>query len=420
MEMNEIELLHNSLAAVKEMLPQLALLDDGLRRNILLEIADLTKESTAMLLSANSNDLQRMDSHDPKYDRLMLTADRIDAIVNDMRKVASLPSPLNKILENKTLPNGLSLEKITVPLGVVGVVYESRPNVTFDVFSICFMSGNATVLKGSRDAQDTNTAIVTLIQSVLKKYEMVHAIYLAPSDRSMMEHILKADGFIDVLIPRGSQSLIDYVRQNATIPVIETGAGLVHLYVDDPVDINMAASVITNSKARRVSVCNALDCLLVHKNNLENLHELLGVLITQYNCIVYADEKAYTALAQHCSHNLLFRAEPIHYSTEFLAMKLAVKIVENIHEAMSHISKHSSKHSEAILSNNDAHIELFLSQVDAAVVYANASTCFTDGGEFGMGAEIGISTQKLHARGPMALPELTSYKWKVRGNGQIR
>lgn len=399
---------------------RIALCSDDTVKEILCEIARLAEENTPALLEANARDLALMDPTDPKYDRLRLSPARLMSIAADIRKVATLPSPLHRILEQKTLPNGLQLTKLTVPIGVVGVIFESRPNVTFDVFSICFRSGNAVVLKGSRDARFSNEAIVALIHGVLQKYDLQDILYLAPAEREALPEILQAEGLIDVIIPRGSQALIDFVRKNATVPVIETGAGVVHIYADASADLSQAQTIITHSKARRVSVCNALDCLVLHEALLPHLGALLRELNDYHHCEIFADERAYNALCGSYATDLLHPAEPTHYGMEFLAMKMAIKTVRNIEEALAHIATYSSKHSEAILARDPEAIEKFLRHTDAAVVYANAATTFTDGGEFGMGAEIGISTQKLHARGPMALPELTSYKWIVRGDGQIR
>ncbi len=387
---------------------------------ILNALADLTEEETAYLMKANQEDLSRMDQKDPKYDRLLLTEERIAAIANDLRKVATLPSPLGNILEERVLASGLSLRRVSVPLGVVGVIFESRPNVTFDVFALCLKSGNATVLKGSRDAHYSNLAILQLIKTVLIPYHLADCCYLAPSEREALPTILRADQYIDVIIPRGSQGLIKFVRENARVPVIETGAGIVHTYLDKTANTTKAKAIVTNAKARRISVCNALDCLLIHEDIANQLSILLSELGEIHQCRIFADEKAYAFLAGAYPQGLLFHADADSFGTEFLSMQLAVKVVPDLEDALDHIAKYSSKHSEAIVAEDEATCEYFLKQVDAAVVYANTTTAFTDGAQFGMGAEIGISTQKLHARGPMGLRELTSYKWIVKGDGQIR
>lgn len=413
-------LIHRELRKVQQASRRLIGLSEVEIATILRELADLAEAETEFLLAANQKDLDRMDPKDPKYDRLLLNPDRIRGIAADLRKVAELPSPLGQILDEGTLDSGLQVQRISVPLGVIGIIFESRPNVTFDVFSLCLKSGNASVLKGSRDAHFSNEAILKLIEGVLAPRGLTGCCYLAPSEREALPSILQADEFIDVIIPRGSQALINFVRENARVPVIETGAGIVHTYLDSSADLEKAKAIITNAKARRVSVCNALDCLLVHESQLVALPVLLEDLGQQYKCIVHADQKAQMVLAGHYPEELLLAATPESFGTEFLSMQLAVKTVDNLSEALDHIARFSSKHSEAIITEDAATCKAFLKQVDAAVVYANTTTAFTDGAQFGLGAEIGISTQKLHARGPMALRELTSYKWIVRGDGQVR
>ncbi|HHH49810.1 MAG TPA: glutamate-5-semialdehyde dehydrogenase, partial [Saprospiraceae bacterium] len=386
---------------------------------ILNELADLSLANIPHLLAENKKDLDRMDRDNPKYDRLLLDESRLEAIAADLRKVAKLPSPLNKKLEEKILPNGLQLQRVSVAMGVIGIIYESRPNVTFDVFALCLKSGNASVLKGSRDAHFSNIAIVALIHQVLKKYDLEALCYLAPSERAALLHILEAEGLIDLIIPRGGQGLINFVRANSKIPVIETGAGIVHTYYDKTADIEKGKAIITNAKSRRVSVCNALDTLVIHRDRLEDLPILLEDLDKIHHCEIFADDAAFTILKGNYDNALLHLADEIHFGTEFLSMKMSIKTVADIDEALNHVAKYSSKHSEAIIAEEEKAIDYYLKNTDAAVVYANSSTAFTDGGQFGMGAEIGISTQKLHARGPMALRELTSYKWIVRGKGQV-
>ncbi|MGF1638327.1 MAG: glutamate-5-semialdehyde dehydrogenase [Cyclobacteriaceae bacterium] len=372
------------------------------------------------LLEANKKDLDRMPISDPRYDRLKLTEQRIKDIAADLLNVSKLPSPLGKKHQERTLANGIELTKISVPIGVVGIIYESRPNVTFDVFSLCLKSGNVCVLKGGSDAEYSNLAIVDLIKTVIKKKNLNPDILtLLPADRTATTAMLQAQQYIDIIIPRGSQNLINYVRENAKVPVIETGAGIVHTYFDESADLQKGAKVVHNAKTRRVSVCNALDCLIIHEKRLKDLQHLLADM-DAHEVEVYADEKAYKALRGIYPEKLLQVAEPEHFGTEFLSHKMSIKTVRNLQEALDHIAIYSSKHSEAIISENKKHIDLFIQSVDAAVVYANASTAFTDGAQFGLGAEIGISTQKLHARGPMALDELTSYKWIAMGDGHTR
>lgn len=387
---------------------------------VLLQIADVAEAQTPTLLAANQKDLDLMDPTDPKYDRLKLTTDRIKGIADDIRNVATLDYPVGKTLMQKTLPNGLQISKVTVPLGVVGVIYESRPNVTFDVFSLCFKSGNACVLKGSKDAASSNAAIAKIIAEVLQQNDInPHVLYLMPPDREATEVLLKAVDYIDVLIPRGSQGLINYVRDNAKVPVIETGAGIVHTYFDASADLQKGIAIIDNAKTRRVSVCNALDCLIIHNNRLSDL-PAIATPLAEKGVLIYADELAYIALNGYYPAELLKAANDESFGTEFLAMTMAIKTVDSLQDALEHISTFSSKHSEAIIAENQETVDYFLKNIDAAAVYANASTAFTDGAQFGLGAEIGISTQKTHARGPMALAELTSYKWIIEGNGQIR
>ncbi len=387
---------------------------------LLNRLADRAEENIPQLLVANQKDLDAMDKNDPKYDRLKLTSERIQGIASDIRNVARLPFPIGEILEEKVLDNGMALQKIRVPLGVVGVIYEARPNVTFDVFALCIQSGNACVLKGGSDAQYSNKAIANLIHQTLKEEGLSpELLQLLPPDRSAATELMNAVGYVDILIPRGSQALIDSVRQNANIPVIETGAGIVHTYVDASADVKKASSIVVNAKTRRCSVCNALDCLVLHKSQLANLPQIVEGM-KKFEVEIFADPLAFASLQGNYPKELLKMINEDSYGTEFLSMKMSLKTVDSLEEALDHIYTYSSKHSEAIIAEDAEVIARFLNEVDAAAVYSNASTAFTDGAQFGLGAEIGISTQKLHARGPMALRELTSYKWLVRGNGNIR
>jgi glutamate-5-semialdehyde dehydrogenase len=388
--------------------------------SVLADVAGAAIENTDFILNENLKDLSRMDPADPKYDRLMLTADRIKGIAADIQNVVSLPSPLGRVLSETVRPNGLQIKKITVPFGVIGIIYEARPNVTFDVFSLCLKSGNACVLKGGSDANDSNLAIVRVIQDVLKKHDLdENTLSLLPVDREATAELLHAHGLVDLIIPRGSQSLIDFVRQNSSIPVIETGAGICHTYFHKDGDTSKGKAIVNNAKTRRPSVCNTLDCLIIDEKRLNDLPEL-AELLPQSNVVIYADPQSYKALEGKYPAELLEHATEESVGTEFLSYKMAVKTVSGIDAALDHIANYGSKHSEAIISENAKALDLFRKAVDAAVVYCNASTAFTDGAQFGLGAEIGISTQKLHARGPMALEELTSYKWIVEGDGQIR
>jgi glutamate-5-semialdehyde dehydrogenase len=403
--------------AVKKASRQLTGIKDEAVKKVLSDLADLMVFQSDFLLAENQKDLDRMDKENPMYDRLLLTEQRIKGIAQEMRQVSNLPSPLQIRLEEKMLPNGLFLEKVTVPLGVIGIIYEARPNVTFDVFSLALKSGNGLILKGGSDADASNQAIMTLIHHILEKHHLPkEAFLLLPPDRTATKALLEAVDFVDVIIPRGSQGLINFVRENAKVPVIETGAGIVHTYVDESADLEKAKAIIHNSKTRRPSVCNSLDCLIINQNRLSELNELIQPLLKS-GVKIFADTPAFDALAPN---DLISEADDSHFGTEFLSLQLAIKTVQNLEEALEHIATYSSKHSEAIVSENQEHIDQFILQVDAAAVYANSSTAFTDGAQFGLGAEIGISTQKLHARGPMALNELTSYKWVIRGNGQVR
>ncbi len=387
---------------------------------ILLKIADSATENSGYIISENRKDLSRMDISDPKYDRLLLSEERISSIASGLRDVALLQSPLGKILSETVRPNGLRINRISVPFGVIGIIYEARPNVTFDVFSLCFKSGNACILKGGSDAINSNTAIAGIIRKVLSSNGIDPDVaVLLPAGRNETSQLLNARNYVDLIIPRGSRELIDFVRNNATIPVIETGAGICHTYFDESGNRETGRAVVNNAKTRRVSVCNALDCLIIHEKRLNDLAHIIG-LCSDSRVIVYADEKAYEALMGKYPSELLERADKDSFGTEFLSYKMAIKTVASIDEAISHIDKYGSRHSEAIVSENQVTTDKFLRLVDASSVYSNTSTAFTDGGEFGLGAEIGISTQKLHARGPMGLEALTTYKWIIRGDGQIR
>jgi len=395
-------------------------LDIDSRNLVIQTLAELLEKNIEQIVVANLLDLEKMAEDDPKYDRLLLNSERIRAIANDLRKLIHLTSPVNEILEERNLANGLLLKKIRVPLGVVAVIYEARPNVTIDVFALAFKTANGVVLKGGSEAWHSNRILVELIhQSLILNKISPELVYLMPPEREAVYDLLNAVGLIDVCIPRGSQGLIDFVRKNAKIPVIETGAGIVHTYFDKSGDVKKGSKIIYNAKTRRVSVCNALDTLVIHRERLADLLELVRELVSK-NVELFADEESFVALAGHYPVSLLKHAAPESFGTEFLDYKLSIKTVTDINEAISHIMQYTSGHSEAIIAEDETIINQFMQRIDAAAVYANTSTAFTDGGEFGMGAEIGISTQKLHARGPMALPELTSYKWLIYGDGQVR
>lgn len=403
-----------------ESVSSLQMISDQTISQVLIEVASSLRDATDAILAANALDLERMSPDNPKYDRLRLTPERIAGIASDMENVAGLPSPLGKVLSEDVRPNGMTIKKITVPFGVIGVIYEARPNVTADVFSLCFRSGNVCVLKGGSDADDSSRAIVSVIHKVLESHGIDTAVCtLLPADRDATAELLGAVGLVDLIIPRGSSSLINFVRDNARIPVIETGAGICHTYFDKAGDLDKGAAIVNNAKTRRVSVCNALDCLIVHQDRLRDLPQICSAL-KESNVIIYADSQAYVALESSYPSELLKHATEESFGTEFLDYKMSIRTVESVQEALKHISKYSSKHSECIVSEDPETVALFQKTVDAACVYANVSTAFTDGAQFGFGAEIGISTQKLHARGPMALPELTTYKYIIEGTGQTR
>ncbi len=375
---------------------RLAQLTDAERSAILTELADATEAHMEELLQANALDLKRMDSADPRYDRLQLTEARLRDIAADLRKVAGLPSPLGRVLKHSILPNGLELTRVSVPFGVIGIIFEARPNVCFDCFALCLKAGSACILKGGSDAKDSCTAIVALIHEVLCRHNLPAETALLLTSHEDTDRLLQARGQVDLIIPRGSSRLINYVRENARVPVIETGAGVVHCYIDRAADLQKAIPIVVNAKTRRVSVCNALDCLIIHRDRLADLEAILKPL----------KEKGTEVVED--------------FGTEFLSLRMAVKVVDSLDEALEHIARYGSGHSESIVTEDPEAAQRFLNEVDAACVYWNAPTSFTDGGQFGLGAEIGISTQKLHARGPMALEEITTYKWIIKGNGQTR
>jgi glutamate-5-semialdehyde dehydrogenase len=395
-------------------------LTDAQRSHILNCVADAIIDYKERILAANEKDLTKMDPKNPLYDRLQLTEKRLDDIAGDMRNVANLPSPLGHVTKEKTLPNGLRLHRVSVPFGVIGMIYEARPNVTFDVFSLCFKSGNACVLKGGSDADLSNQAAVELIHEVLERFDVnPDVVTLLPATHEATGEMLNAVGYIDLCIPRGGRRLIDFVRNTARIPVIETGAGVVNTYFDKDGDLKMGKKIICNAKTRRVSVCNALDCLIIHESRLGDLFELVKPLL-DHKVVLYADGPAYQLLTGHYPTILLQPATAEYFGTEFMDYKMAIRTVTSLDEALAHIDQYGSGHSEAIITQNEETARQFQSYVDAACVYWNAPTSFTDGAQFGLGAEIGISTQKLGPRGPMALEEITTYKWIIEGEGQVR
>ena len=410
--------LKETFEKVKRASKSLALLSDEQRNVILNAVADAIISNKVRILKANAEDLAKMSKENPLYDRLQLTDTRLEGIASDMRNVATLPTPLGHITKQKTLPNGLRLCRVSVPFGVIGMIYEARPNVTFDVFSLCFKSGNACVLKGGKDADESNREEVALIHEILEKYGVSKdVVALLPATHEATGEMLNAVGYVDLCIPRGGRKLIDFVRDTARIPVIETGAGVVNTYFDKEGDLEMGKAIVNNAKTRRVSVCNALDCLLIHGDRLNDLPALCEKMAEKH-VIIYADTHAYAALDGKYSY--LEHATEDSFGTEFMDYKLAIKTVASLEEALEHIDENGSGHSEAIITMNEQTARKFQAHVDAACVYWNAPTSFTDGAQFGLGAEIGISTQKLGPRGPMALEEICTYKWLIEGEGQTR
>jgi len=413
-------MLKETFKRVKAASKSLAALSDEQRNEILNAVADSIIQKKDRILEANGKDLAKMDKKNPLYDRLQLTEKRLDDIAADMRNVASLPSPLGHITKAKTLPNGLRLHRVSVPFGVIGMIYEARPNVTYDVFSLCFKTGNACVLKGGSDADLSNQAAVELIHEILQQYHInPDVVTLLPATHEATGELLNAVGYVDLCIPRGGRRLIDFVRDTARIPVIETGAGVVNTYFDQEGDLEMGKAIVCNAKTRRVSVCNALDCLLIHEKRLGDLFELVKPLL-DHKVTLYADAPAYQLLDGHYPAILLHPATDESFGTEFMDYKMAIRTVSSLEEALAHIDRYGSGHSEAIITANEETARRFQQHVDAACVYWNAPTSFTDGAQFGLGAEIGISTQKLGPRGPMALEEITTYKWIIEGEGQTR
>ena len=410
--------LKETFERVKRASKSLALLSDERRNEILNAVADAIINQQTRILEANAKDLAKMSKENPLYDRLQLTGSRLEGIAADMRNVATLPTPLGHVTKQKTLPNGLRLCRVSVPFGVIGMIYEARPNVTFDVFSLCFKSGNACVLKGGKDADESNREEVAMIHEILQQYGVSQdVVALLPATHEATGEMLNAVGYVDLCIPRGGRKLIDFVRDTARVPVIETGAGVVNTYFDKDGDLEMGKAIINNAKTRRVSVCNALDCLLIHESRLGDLPALVGKM-AEKNVIIYADAQAYAALDG--KYPRLEHATEESFGTEFMDYKLAVKTVSSLDEALAHIDENGSGHSEAIVTMDEAAARTFQARVDAACVYWNAPTSFTDGAQFGLGAEIGISTQKLGPRGPMALEEICTYKWLIEGEGQTR
>ncbi|PKK37383.1 glutamate-5-semialdehyde dehydrogenase [Siphonobacter sp. SORGH_AS_0500] len=408
------------LEATHAAAPAVRRLSGSQKAEILNRLAALLLEHSSQIQTENQKDLERMPQSDPKWDRLLLNDQRIQGLAQSVRDIAQLPDPSGQVLLERTLPNGLDLKKIAVPLGVVGVIYESRPNVTIDVTAICLRSGNAVVLRGGSDAWFTNQYLVTLIHQVLQEFDVPAAVItLLPTNRELMKELLTATRYVDIIIPRGSSALIQFVRQHSLIPTIETGAGVVHTYVQEEADLEKARDIVVNARVSRPSVCNSLDCILVDQGVASAFLPMLCADFEKWNVEVFADPAAYYVL-EKTGYPFLRHAQPEDFGKEWLDYKITIKVVTGLDEALEHIRVYSSRHSEAIISENPHVCQRFLEEVDAAAVYANASTRFTDGGEFGLGAEIGISTQKLHARGPFALEKLLTEKWVIQGDGQVR
>ena len=413
-------MIENTLQLLKDASYSLPMLEENQINDVLLTLADAIEKESAGLLEANARDLARMDRNNPVYDRLMLTEERLAGIASDMRHVAELENPVGKVIDERVRPNGMKLTRVRVPFGVIGVIYEARPNVSFDVFSLCFKSRNACALKGGSDAYDSNCAIVELIHRVLSDKGIdPHVVELLPAGHEAATELMKAVGLVDLLIPRGSARLIKSVREQAQIPCIETGAGVCHTYVDKEADLKKASDIIFNAKTRRVSVCNALDSLVIHADRLKDLPDMC-IRMSVKNVVIEADDQAYAALVGKYPAELLVHATDESFGKEYLAYRMSIKTVSSFEEALMHIRRYTSHHSECIVTENAEHARLFQQYTDAACVYVNVSTAFTDGAQFGLGAEIGISTQKMHARGPMGLEEITTYKWLINGDGQTR
>lgn len=409
--------LTETLKKIKKASRDFALAEDVEINKILLKLAGELEKNSANILAANELDLKKIALDNPIYDRVLLSDVRIKAIADSVREIAGYDSPIGKIIEERMLKNDLQLSKISTPIGVVGAIFEARPNVVVDIFALCFKSKNACVLKGGSDSANSNEILIEIIKNALGNLDNV--VTLLPNDREVVEEFLKADKYIDVIVPRGGQGLIDFVRKTATVPVIETGAGVVHTYVDESADLGKAVKIVFNAKTSRPSVCNALDTLIIHHSRIEDLKEICAPLFKS-GVEIYADPSSYEFLNENFAGEKFHKAKEENFGTEYLSLKMSIKTVASLAEAIDHINTYGSGHSEAIITENQTNAEKFLAAVDAACVYVNASTRFTDGGVFGLGAEVGISTQKLHARGPMGIKEMTSYKWQIRGNGQTR
>jgi len=398
----------------------LALASSEKKNQILFSLAQLLLENSALIISENARDLASIPADDPMRDRLLLNSERINQLAQSIHEITKLADPNGQINIDKILSNGLKLTKISVPLGVVGVIFESRPNVTVDISALCIKSGNAAILRGGTDAWHTNSILVQLIHRALISVGLSpDLIRLLPTDRTHVSTLLNAVKYVDVIIPRGSESLIQRVRKESMVPTIETGAGVCHTYVAQSAPLEMATSIVVNAKVSRPSVCNSLDTIILHESIVHDFFLKSANELIKYKVMIYADSNAFDVLLE-MQYPFLQLAEEADFGREFLDFACSVKVVGSLNQALSHIEMYSSRHSEAIISADEAEADLFLATVDAAAVYWNASTRFTDGGTFELGAEVGISTQKLHARGPFGLEKLVTEKWILKGNGQIR
>ena len=418
------ENLQQALTKVQASSRKFVMVEEKAVTEVLMKLAELLEKNTRKILNENEKDLAKMDKNDAMYDRVLLNEKRIQAMAASVREIAGYDSPVGIELEHRVLENGLDLRKVSVPFGVVGCIFEARPNVVIDIFALCFKSRNACVMKGGSQSENSNGVLAELILEAIEGGReengfMIDLVLLLKNDRELLAEFMKQDKYVDVLIPRGGQSLIKFVRENSMIPVIETGAGVVHTYFDEEGDLEKGREIVFNAKVSRPSVCNALDTLIIHHSRLLDLQKIVRPM-EEKKVEIFADEESYKILEGDYSKDLLHKASEENFGMEYLSLKMAVKTVKSFDEALDHIANFGSKHSESIITENNERAEKFLKAVDAACVYLNASTRFTDGGEFGLGAEVGISTQKLHARGPMGIKELTSYKWIVRGSGQVR
>jgi glutamate-5-semialdehyde dehydrogenase len=421
--MNDMNL-EQALAKMQIAGRKFPLVSDEVVNQVLLKLADLLEENTAWILEANQRDLDKIDSNDPIKDRVMLNEQRVADMAASVREIAEYDSPIGETLEARVLDCGLNLEKVRVPLGVVGAIFEGRPNVVIDIFALCFKAKNACVLKGGSQSAESNWVLSKLIIDAIDSGRgefgfLIDTVLLLKNDRELVAEFLKMDKYVDILVPRGSAKFIDFVRKNSTIPTIETGAGVVHTFVDESAKMEMARDIVFNAKTTRPSVCNSLDTLLVHRARLGDVAEICSRM-NEFRVEIFADKECFEMLDGEYPAELLQLAAEDSFGKEYLSLAMSVKVVDSLEEAIEHINYYGSHHSEAIVTEDEGHSDKFLKAVDAAAVYVNASTRFTDGAIFGLGAEVGISTQKLHARGPMGIKELTSYKWLLRGEGEVR